>query len=169
MSELIVVVFNDEFKADQVRLDLLKMRHDHLIDLEEAVVVVRKKEGKVRLHHAEHFTLPGSVVGGALGTIVGLMLINPLVGIVGTITGAAIGAVSGTLKGLGIDVDFIKEFGSNLTNGTSALFIQVKEGRPEKVIEEINKFQGKILQTELKPHDDASLKAAMEEVRKVVS
>jgi uncharacterized membrane protein len=39
MSDLIAVAFNDEFKAEQVRLDLLKIRHKHLVELEEAAVV----------------------------------------------------------------------------------------------------------------------------------
>ena len=54
MSDLLVVVFDDEFKAEQVRLDLMKMRHKHLIDLEEAAVVVRNSEGHVRLHHVQY-------------------------------------------------------------------------------------------------------------------
>ena len=48
MADLIVVSFDDEFKADQVRVDLMKMQHAHRIDLEEAAIVVRKTDGGVR-------------------------------------------------------------------------------------------------------------------------
>jgi uncharacterized membrane protein len=58
MSDLLVVIFDDEFKAEKVRLDLMEMQHEHLIDLEEAAVVVRNSEGYVRLHHVSHMTMP---------------------------------------------------------------------------------------------------------------
>ena len=48
MSDLIAVAFDDEFKAERVRLDLLQMQHKYLVDLEEAAVVVHKKVGKVK-------------------------------------------------------------------------------------------------------------------------
>ena len=64
MSDLLAVAFNDVFKAEQVRLDLLQMEHDHLVDLEEAAVVVHKKDGKVKLHHVSHFTNPPPSANG---------------------------------------------------------------------------------------------------------
>lgn len=41
MSDLIVIGFKDEFKADQVLIDLRKLEREYLIDLEDAVIVVR--------------------------------------------------------------------------------------------------------------------------------
>ena len=61
MSDLIAVAFDGEFKAEQVRLDLLQMQHKHLVDLEEAAVVVHKMDGKVKLHHVTHFTIPVAI------------------------------------------------------------------------------------------------------------
>jgi uncharacterized membrane protein len=46
MSELIVAGFNGEFTADEVLLDLLKMKQIHLIDLDYAVVVCRRADGR---------------------------------------------------------------------------------------------------------------------------
>ena len=71
MSDLIVAVFDDEFKAERVRLDLLQMQHNHLVDLEEAAVVLHKKDGKVKLHHVTHFTFPLALGGGFVGTLAG--------------------------------------------------------------------------------------------------
>jgi len=47
MSDLLVILFDDEFKAEEVRLDLLKRQNEHLVDLDDAVVVVMKKMVKV--------------------------------------------------------------------------------------------------------------------------
>lgn len=40
MSDLFLVAFAGELKAEQVRLELLSLKHRHLVDLEEAVVVI---------------------------------------------------------------------------------------------------------------------------------
>ena len=50
MSELIVIGYEDPFKAEETRLKLLKLQRDYLIDLEDAVVAVKDKEGKVKLN-----------------------------------------------------------------------------------------------------------------------
>ena len=69
MNPLIIGVFTDALTAERVRLDLLKMQSEGLIDLDEVVVAVRETTGKVVLHHATHLTLPGALSGGFLGTI----------------------------------------------------------------------------------------------------
>ena len=50
MSTLAVIGYDDQFKADEVRLALVKMQNDYLIDLADAVVAVKDQKGKVRLH-----------------------------------------------------------------------------------------------------------------------
>jgi uncharacterized membrane protein len=49
MSELIAVGFKDTEEADRVLLRLGKLKKEYLIDLEDAVVVVRDETGKVHL------------------------------------------------------------------------------------------------------------------------
>jgi|AP12_2_1047962.scaffolds.fasta_scaffold197668_1 uncharacterized membrane protein len=166
MSDLFVVAFEGELKAEQVRLDLLSLKHRHLVDLEEAVVVVRTASGKVRMHHSTHFTVPAAVGGGFLGMMVGLMLLNPILAVIGGISGTALGGVVGALKELGIDEAFMKELASHLKLESSALFILVKEGQPEKIYAEVKKFGGKILQTKLAHQDEAKLAAALNTVKK---
>jgi uncharacterized membrane protein len=166
MSELFVVAFDDELKAEQVRLDLLSLKHGHLVDVEEAVVVIRTVSGKVRMHHATHFTAPGALGGGFLGMMAGLMLLNPVLAVIGGLTGSALGAVAGALKELGIDEPFMKELASPLKPGSSALFILVKEGQPEQVCAEVETFGGKIIQTRLAHQDEAKLGAALDAAQK---
>jgi uncharacterized membrane protein len=47
MSELIIVGFNDPEEAERFLLRLSKLRKEYLIDIEDAVVVVREEAGKV--------------------------------------------------------------------------------------------------------------------------
>jgi uncharacterized membrane protein len=165
MSDLIVAAFDDEFKAERVRLDLLQMQHDHLVDLEEAAVVLHKKDGKVKLHHVTHFTAPLALGGGFVGTLAGLIMLNPAVALLGLVAGTGMGAVIGSLKEIGIDEKFMKDIGAHLKPGTSALFIVAQKAKPEAILKELKKFGGKVLQTSLKHDDEAKLRAALDAVK----
>jgi uncharacterized membrane protein len=64
MSTLVVIGYEDQFKAEEVRLALMKMQKDYLIDLEDAVVAVKDQKGKVRVHQAVNLTAAGALSGG---------------------------------------------------------------------------------------------------------
>ena len=59
----------------------------------------------------------------------------------------------------------MKDLGSHLKPGTSALFIVAKKGKPEAILKELGKFGGKVLQTSLKHDDEAKLRAALHAVK----
>lgn len=165
MSDLIAVAFDDEFKAERVRLDLLQMQHEHLVDLEEAVVAVHKIDGNVKLHHISHFTVPVALGGGFVGSLVGLILINPALALFGLVAGSGLGAVIGSLKEVGIDEKFMQDLGAHLKPGSSALFIVAKKAKPDAILKEVKKFGGTVLQTPLKHDDEDKLRAALAAVK----
>ncbi|MCL5123067.1 MAG: DUF1269 domain-containing protein [Deltaproteobacteria bacterium] len=158
MSTLVVIGYDDKFKAEEVRLMLLKMQKDYLIDLEDAVVAVKDENGKVKIHQMFNLTAAGAASGGFWGTLIGLIFLNPLLGLA---VGATAGAVSGALTDVGIDDKFMKELADNLTNGTSVLFVLVRKATPDKVLEELQGTGGKILKTSLSHEDEAKLQAAL--------
>lgn len=164
MSELVVTIFANEFKAEEVRLDLRKKEAAHLMDLEDSVVLVRNKEGKVKLHHVSHFTIGGALGGGVLGSLLGVLFLNPVFAILGLATGAVVGGVSGAMSHIGIDEDFMEDLAKHLKPGSSALCVLVRENL-ENVLAEIKPFGGKILHTSLLHTDEAKLKAALEEMK----
>jgi uncharacterized membrane protein len=158
MSTLVVVGYNDQFKAEEVRLKLWRMQQDYLIDLEDAVVAIKNEKGKVKLNQATNLTTTGAVSGGFWGTLVGMIFLNPLLGLA---VGAAAGAVSGALSDVGINDDFMKELASTMTPGSSALFVLVRKLTPDKVMEELVGTGGKVLKTSLSHEDEAKLQAAL--------
>src|SRR5271165_1707139 len=108
MSTLVVIDYENEVKAEEVRLALLKMQKAYLIDLEDAVVVVRTENGKVKLRQLHDLTGAGAARGGFWGALMGLIFLNPLFGFA---IGAAAGAISGALTDVGIDNNFMKQLG----------------------------------------------------------
>jgi uncharacterized membrane protein len=160
MSTLIVVGYPDIQKAEEVRLQLWKLQRDYLLDLEDAVVAVKNDKGKVKLHQAVSLTSAGAMSGGFWGSLIGLMFLNPLLGLA---VGASAGAVSGALTDVGIDDNFMKELGATLTPGSSALFVLLRNpsAAPDKVLEELKGTGGTILKTSLSHEDEAKIQAAL--------
>jgi uncharacterized membrane protein len=160
MSTLIVVGYKDIHKAEEVRLQLWKLQRDYLLDLEDAVVVVKDIKGKVKLHQAVNLTSAGAMNGGFWGALIGLIFLNPLLGLA---VGASAGAVSGALTDVGIDDNFMKELGATMTPGSSSLFVLLRNpsAAPDKVLEELKGTGGTILKTSLSHEDEAKLQAAL--------
>jgi uncharacterized membrane protein len=166
MSDLIVLDFDGVGTADDVLTKLRGMQKEHLIDLEDACVVTRNAQGK--LHVKQSINLVGlSASGGMttgmlLGTLAGLLVLNPLAGmIVGGLAGAGMGAISGSFADYGINDDFIKKLGETIPNNTSALFVLVKSSTPDKVLPEIEPFKPRVIKTSLSNEQEAKLKAAL--------
>jgi uncharacterized membrane protein len=78
MSTLIIVGYNDPYKAEEVRFKLRKLQSEYLLDLEDAVVAVKDEKGKVKLHQAVNLTADGAVGCGFLGSLTGLIFQMPL-------------------------------------------------------------------------------------------
>jgi uncharacterized membrane protein len=148
MSNLVVIEFENEQTAFEMRAELAKMQREYLIKMEDIVVVTKNKKGKIKLHQAVNLTAAGAVGGSFWGMLIGFLFLNPLLG---AAVGAGAGAISGKLRDIGISNDFMKELAENLTEGTSALFILIREATSDKVLDRLKEksFIGKILQTSL--------------------
>lgn len=166
MSTLIVIVYPDELQAEQVRLDFIKMQKEYLVSLEDAVIAVKKPDGKVKLHQMYNLTLGGAMSGGLWGTLIGLIFLNPLLGLV---VGAGAGAVAGALSDVGINDDFMKQLASTLTPGSSALFVLVDSAITDKVRDALAGTGGKIIQTSLSTPDQEKLQQALDEAKKQIA
>lgn len=163
MSDLVVIVFDDETTAFEMRTALVKMQKEYLLEMEDAVVVTKSEKGKVQLHQAVNLTAAGAVGGGFWGTLIGLIFFNPLLGLA---VGAGAGAVSGLMTDIGVDDKKMKEMGESFQPGNSALFVLVKRVTGDKVLDGLKGFagKGKVFQTSLSKDDEASLRAALENV-----
>lgn len=166
MSDLVVIAYDDVHKAEEVRITLAKLQHEYLIDLEDAVVVTKDETGKIKLHQAVDLTAVGALQGSMLGGLLGLVLLNPIFGMV---LGGAAGALSGKMSDLGIDDNFIKELSETLQPNTSALFILVKKVTIDKVLPRLEGTGGKIIQTSLAGVDEKKLQAALDSHRNEVA
>ncbi|MGW6402280.1 DUF1269 domain-containing protein [Streptomyces sp. NPDC055134] len=158
MSNLFVVAYEDLATANQVREKMLDLTKQHLVELEDIVVVERREDGKIKLHQAVNHTATGAAGGALWGGVIGLLFLAPLLG---AAVGAAAGAAGGAATDTGINDNFMKELSQNLRPGAAALFVLVKQAAPDKVIPQIASFGGQLVQTSLSNEEEEQLRAAL--------
>ncbi|MGA8659872.1 MAG: DUF1269 domain-containing protein [Chthoniobacterales bacterium] len=152
MSNLVVVAFDEPHKAEEVRLKLVELQSEYLLDLADMVVAVKDETGKVKLHHADNLTAADPIFRGFCGSLASLISAN-----------AAVGAVSGALADVGINDHFMKELAETLIPNSSTIFVLTRSPSPDtdRLLEELKGLGGKILMTSLSHEDEARLQAAL--------
>ena len=166
MSELVIVGFDNVGEADRVLMELGRLKREHLIDLEDAVIAVRDSGGKTRIKQTVDLVGVGAAQGGLSGalwgSLIGLLFLNPLLGAVaGAAVGAGTGALTGSAVDYGIDDGLIKQIGHTLQPNTSALFLLIRKVQPEKVLADLQQFSGRVIRSSLAPDLEAKLQAAL--------
>ena len=162
MSDLVVVAYDSEEKANQIRAKLMEMSREYLIELEDAVVAVKKDDGKVKLQQMYNLTAGGAVTGGFWGLLIGTIFLSPILGMA---IGAGAGAASGALSDIGINDDFMKQIADSFQPGSSLLFILVRKMTTDKVLEGLQGTGGKIIKTSLTHEDEAKFQQALDGVK----
>ncbi|MCX5495919.1 DUF1269 domain-containing protein [Kaistia dalseonensis] len=158
MSDLVVIVYPSEEKAEEVRQHLLKLQKEYLITLADAVIAVKTESGHIKLNQLVNTTATGAISGGFWGLLIGTLFLMP---VVGAAIGAASGALGGALADFGIDDKFIKELAESIQPGNAALFVLIKQMTADKVLEEIKGSGGVVLKTSLDHTKEQALRDAL--------
>ena len=147
MADLIAIVFESEQKAEEVRDLVLQMSKDYLIDIGDACIAVKNADGKVKLNQLMNMTAAGAAGGSFWGLLIGVLFLNPLLGVA---AGAAGGAIGGALTDVGINDKFMKGLAAeDIQPGEAVLFVLVKKVTGDKGLERLQGVGGRGLQTSL--------------------
>jgi uncharacterized membrane protein len=157
MSDLVAIVYPSEAKAEEVRQKLLKLQTEYLIEIKDAVIAV-KTEDSVKLNQLVNTTAIGATSGSFWGLLIGLVFLNPIIGVV---LGAASGALGGALTDFGINDTFMKSLAGSIKPGDAALFLLIKNMTTDKVLNEIKSFGGVVLKTSLDDKKEEHLRETL--------
>jgi uncharacterized membrane protein len=158
MSTLVAIAYPDMATAEKVRQELIQASKEHLVQLEDAVVVEHRPDGKIKLHQAMSTTGAGAAGGALWGGLIGLIFLAPLFGMA---VGAASGAIGGKMADVGVNDDFVKNLGARLQAGGAALIVLGSTGAGDKVIDRVKGYGGDVIQTSLSSEDEEHLRAAL--------
>ena len=76
--------------------------------------------------------------------------------------GAASGALAGAVTDIGINDEFMRDMGRELTPGSSALFVLVRKSTSDQVLRELRELGGRVFTTSLSEEEERRLREALE-------
>jgi uncharacterized membrane protein len=159
-SNLTVLAFDDMKTAEEVHQALVRAKNQGLITIEDAAVVVKDEEGKVKVdNQVARGTWISSAVGGGLGLLIGSIFFP----IGGLVLGLAGGALVAKTMDLGVDGKFVDEVSEKIQPGTSALFVLSSGGNEAAILAVLREYKGHVIQTTLDSETEEAIKKALKD------
>lgn len=160
MATLTAIKFNSPQGADEMLSLLGELQRQKLVTIHDGAIVSwqsGKRGPKTRQLH--NLAGIGALDGAFWGMLFGLIFFVPLLGMA---IGAAMGALSGAFADVGIDDNFIKQVRSNVTEGTSALFLMTSNVVTDRVIDAVREkgLQPELIASNLSNDQEAKLRDA---------
>lgn len=137
MATLGALKFDTPDGAERMEHLLQDLQQRQLIHILDAAIVswpVGARKPKTRQLYPT--TQMGALDGAFWGLLFGLLFLVPFAGVA---LGAVLGALVGHFTDVGIDDDFINQVRTQVTEGTSALFLLTAAEVPERLAEEVQK------------------------------
>jgi uncharacterized membrane protein len=144
MSSLVAVAYPDLRTAEQARRAMTRLTVERVLEIEDAVIVIRGPNGVLRLHAAAPAELHGGTAAAVSGGLIGIVMLGP-----------ALGAN-------GVEEHFIRQLGATLESGSAALLVLVRRSTPETLLPLLSDFGGSAFHTGLSTSAEERLKAALE-------
>lgn len=156
MATLTVWKFDTATGAQEALDKLGELSKQQLIQIQDAAVVswpAGKKSPKTKNYGS--MTGQGALSGAFWGMLFGLIFFVPFFGLA---VGAAMGALSGKFADYGIDDNFIKSVRTEVTEGTSALFLLSSDAVLDKVNAAFEGMEkGTLIKSNLSAEQEAKL------------
>jgi uncharacterized membrane protein len=161
MATLTVLKFPTADGADKMLGTIQSLQKQQMITIQDAAIVTweqGKKKPKTR--QLQSLTGSGALFGAFWGMLFGLLFFIPILGLA---VGAGMGALMGSFADVGIDDNFIKQVRSQVTEGTSALFLMTTGAVQDRVREALKGQQFELIATNLSKEQEDKLRAAFAE------
>ncbi|MEU4691482.1 DUF1269 domain-containing protein [Actinoplanes sp. NPDC023714] len=147
MTTFTVWKFDDPNRAEQMSEILHHAADDGLVKIVDYAIVTWPKGAEKPETHHEHSSTYKHVGWGAFwGIVIGGLFLVP---VVGGALGAGIGALDKTLQGTGIGRDELERIRTQITEGTSALFLVTDHGNLDRLGERFHGLHSQLIATNL--------------------
>ena len=161
-ATLTVWKFDTPTGADDAAHTLEELQRENLISIIDSASVSWPPDRKKPSTRQSAGTVSTGALGGAFwGMLFGLIFLVPLLG---AAVGAAGGALAGSLTDVGIDDNFIKKVRSEVTPGTSALFLMTTGAVVDRIREDfVAHHPTELIFTNLSGDQEAALRQVFED------
>jgi uncharacterized membrane protein len=155
MTTFTVWKFDSAEGADQAVKILKHAETEHLVKIDDHAVVswpAGASRPKTKQAHEENWR--GTGWGALWGLLLGGLFLVP---IFGAAAGAAIGAIAKATQGIGITEEQLTTIRSEITEGTSALFLVTEDGDLDRLGERFHGMHSKLVDSNLTPAERSVL------------
>ncbi|EWT01547.1 membrane protein [Intrasporangium oryzae NRRL B-24470] len=147
MTAFTVWKFEDPAGAEQASHLLKQAESEGLVKvLDHAVVSWPQGDPKPTTKHSHDATVRGGGWGALWGMVAGALFFVP---VIGGVAGAAIGAISKATEGTGITKEQLERIRTEVTEGSSALFMVTDEGDLDRLGDRFKTMPKKLIETNL--------------------
>jgi uncharacterized membrane protein len=158
MATLSVLKFDSPDGAGGALATLGDLAKQQLIAVHDAAIVTwPETKKKPKTEQLNDLRGAGAVSGAFWGMLFGLIFFVPFLGMA---IGAAAGALGGGLADVGINDKFIDDVKTNVTPGTSALFLLTSDAVVDRVVAEMKAHEPELISTNLSAEDEEKLRLA---------
>lgn len=158
MATVTVLKFAAADGATRMLGRIQDLQQQHLITLSDAAIVSWPAGEKApKTKQLVNLVAVGASTGMFWGALFGFIFFAPFFGMA---IGAASGALGGAFRDYGIDDNFIKRLRSEVTEGTSALFLMTSGAVVDRVSAALKDEPFEIIATNLSSEQEEKLRAA---------
>jgi uncharacterized membrane protein len=165
MATVTVLKFPTVTGAEEALQVLTDLQEQHLIKVHDAALVTwpAGRQGP-QFRQLVDFVGIGALNGMFWGLLLGCIFFTPFFGLA---FGAAFGALAAAFRDYGIYDSFIQRVRSEVTEGTSALFLMTGDAVLDRVAEAMKQLKFEIISSNLSREDEQRLRTAFgqDEVR----
>jgi uncharacterized membrane protein len=167
LSDLLVIEFPGEAKAEGVREILLAMHKEYLIEPADTIIAVAEDSGPpVKLNQLLQPVAQREKSGMPWGSLICLLFMMPR-------AGAAIDAASPAfeqrLADLGISEDFARQAARTLRSGNATLFLLIRQKATDKVLAGLSGAGGMVMRSAFDETKEEALRGAHAATRATTS
>ena len=152
-----VLAFDSVDGAHNARNKLIELNDEFLLRLDQAVEVVRKADGHIKIKEERSMTGFGAIGGAFWGLLIGIIFLVPGVGLA---VGAASGAIAGHFTKYGITKEYMNQINEAIKPGQSALFILADNVKLDRVLPMLSSLHARVLRTWLSLDQEKALRDA---------
>jgi uncharacterized membrane protein len=157
--ELRAAVYADEDRAHTICDMLEQMHRATTLTLEDAAIVTKGSDGKLKIQETREVTASKGAKRGAIAAGLFGLVFPPSI-IVSAVVGGAAGAAWGKLRDTGIKTQSIKDLGESLEPGKAAVVALVDKPSVEVLERALQGFDGELIKQGFTAQESAVLSAA---------
>jgi uncharacterized membrane protein len=179
VSELIVFVFRDEYRAPEVLNELRRRAWDWADNLDDAVTVTLNKMGRAKIQlNIDLSTSEAVAWAGMWGSLIGVTLFLPLTELIVEVADSAIRSsrvFAETRRNRHVTIpdarwwrehlylseDFTRDVAAFMSPGHSAIFMLLRAKNPSAVLQQLRNYGDTIIHTSLSTEQDEKMQARL--------